>query len=47
MLAGGVCGHYRHAASVVLFLQHDKGRYPEQQSSHNLPLSEEVACGGH
>ena len=45
MLARGGCGHCWHAASAVLFLQHDKGRYPERPLSHDLHCSEEVALG--
>ena len=45
MLARGGCGHCWHAASAVIFLQHDKGCYPERPSSRDLPFSEEVALG--
>ena len=45
MLARGGCGHCWYAASAVLFLQHDKGCYPERPSSCDLPFSEEVALG--
>ena len=33
MLARGAYGHYWHAASVVLFLLHDKMRYPVKEIS--------------
>ena len=35
MLARGAYGHNCHVAYVLLFLLHDKKRYPEEMSSCN------------